>query len=108
MSLEVSQLSQPIAALSLLGAEHAQIQHLTLKLFFEESSERLLTDGTGVVRCLDPTDAPSASLVTAAAEEIRVSERKQAHGTLERIRRRFHEVAIVPSGDERSARVIVR
>ena len=108
MSLEVSQLSLPRAAFLLLGAEHAKIQHLASELFFEHGLERLLAERAGMPGSFDPTDTRSASLVAAAAKEIRIAERKQAHGTLERIGRRVHKVAIVASHDERSARVIAR
>ena len=107
VSLEVPQLAFPRAAFSFVGAEHAKIQYLSLKLFVEHGIERLLADRTGMAGCFDPTDARSASLVTAAAEESGVSERKQAHGTLERIGRSVHKVTVVPSGKERSARIIV-
>ena len=79
-----------------------------MEVFVEHGLERLLADRAGMPGSFDPTDAKSASLVTAAAEEIRISERKQANGTLERIWRRFHKVAIVPSSDERRATVVVR
>ena len=83
--------------MSFLGAKHAKIQYLALKVFVEHGLERLLAERAGMPGSFDPTDARSASLVTAAAEEIRISERKQAHGTLERIGRRVHKVAIVAS-----------
>ena len=108
MSLEVSQLSHPRAAVFFLGTERAEVQNLALELFVEHGLERLLAERARMAGSFDPTDTRSASLVTAAAEEIGISERKQAHGTLERIGRRVHKVVIVASHDERSARVVVR
>ena len=102
--LEVSQLAFPHAAVSFHGTEHAKILYLSLKVFVEHGIERSLANRARMAGSFDPTDARSASLVTAAAEEIGVSERKQAHGTQERIRRRVHKVAIVPS---RSARISI-
>ena len=99
VSLEVPQLAFTRAAFLFVGAKHAKIQYRSLKLFVEQGFERLLADRTGMAGCFDPTDARSASLVTAAAEEMRVSERKQAHWTLERIGRRIDKIAIVPSSN---------
>ena len=107
MTLEIPQLAFPCAAFSFVGAEHAKIQHLSLELFVEHGIERLLADRTGIAGSFDPTDARSASFVTAATEEIGVSEWKQAHGTLKKIGRGVHEVTLVPSGKERSARIVV-
>ena len=108
VSLEFSQLSLPRAAFLFLGAENAKIQYLSLVELVEHGLERLLAERAGMPGSFDPTDARSASLVTAAAEESGISERKQAHGTLERIGRRVHKVAIVSSHEERSASVIGR
>ena len=108
MVLEVSQLSLPRATFLLLRAKHSKIEHLAFKLLVEHGLERLLAERAGMPGSFDPTDARSTSLVTTAAKENRVSERKQAHGTLERIGWRVHKVAIVPSHDRRIARVIVR
>ena len=108
VSLEVSQLSLPQAPFPFVGTEHAKFQYFALEVFVEHGLERLLAERAGMLGSFDPTDARSASLVTAAAEKSGVSERKQAHWTLVRIGRRVHKVAIVASHEERSARVVVR
>ena len=91
MIFEVFQLSLPRAAFLLFRAENAKAEHLALKVLVEHGLERLLADRAGMPGSFDPTDTRSASLVTAAAEESGISERKQAHGTLERIGRRVHK-----------------
>ena len=63
--------------------------------------------GAGMVGCFDLFNARSASFVTTAAEEVRIAERKQTHRTLERIRRRVYEIAVVSPQQERSASVVV-
>ena len=108
MSLKVSEFSFPRAAFPFVRTEHAKFQNLSLEVLVKHDLERLLAERAGMPGSFDPTDTRSASLVTAAAEENRISERKQAHGTLERIRRGVHKVAIVASRDKRSARVVFR
>ena len=82
VSLEVAQFALPMASLVLLRAVHAQVKDSSVKLFVQKRSELLLADRTRMASSLDASDAVFACLMAAAAEQVRIPERKQANRTL--------------------------